>query len=70
MSVRTYEGVVEDGQIKLDPGIRLPDPARVYVVVPEDAQLTPYRIASPRLADPRQAADFVMEVVEIPSDAT
>jgi hypothetical protein len=35
MSVTTFEGVVDRGQIKLPVDVQLPDKARVYVVVPE-----------------------------------
>lgn len=35
MSVATYEGIVEQGQIKLKNGAHLPDQIKVYVVVPE-----------------------------------
>jgi hypothetical protein len=35
MSVTTFEGVVDRGQIKLPADVQLPDNARVYVVVPE-----------------------------------
>ncbi|MBW3625702.1 MAG: hypothetical protein KY468_20095 [Armatimonadetes bacterium] len=70
MSVRTYEGIVEDGQIKLESGVRLPDRARVFVVVPEEHQAPVPRIVSPRLADPSQMDHFIIEVVEKPSDAS
>ena len=33
MSVTTYQGTVENGQIKLAEDIRLPESAKVYVVV-------------------------------------
>ncbi len=59
------EGVVEDGQIKLNSDVRLPDGTRVYMVIP-DVQLenNVVHLPSPRLARPEQAADFEMEVVE------
>ena len=69
MSVTTFEGIVEDGQIRLSTGVRLPDKTRVFVVVP-DLQVEPVaRIVSPRLAHSQQAADFVMEITEEPADA-
>jgi uncharacterized protein (DUF433 family) len=34
MSLATFEGVVEQGQIKLKNGVSLPDKIKVYVVVP------------------------------------
>ena len=48
MSVKALEGVVEDGQIRLPPDIRLPDQTMVYILIP-DAQARPH-IATPRLA--------------------
>ena len=35
MSVTTYQGIVEDGQVRLAEDIRLPENAKVYVVVPD-----------------------------------
>ena len=35
MPVTTFQGIVEDGQIRLAPGIQLPEKAKVYVVVPD-----------------------------------
>jgi hypothetical protein len=69
MSVTTFEGVVEDGQIRLNPDVRLPDKARVFVIVPE-MQIEPAaRIFSPRLVHPEQVVDFQMEIFEETSDA-
>ncbi|MCG3159629.1 MAG: hypothetical protein JMDDDDMK_00643 [Acidobacteria bacterium] len=36
MSLATFEGVVEQGQIKLKNGTALPDKIKVYVVVPDE----------------------------------
>ena len=70
MSVETYEGIVEDGQIRLMSNVRLPERTRVYVVVP-DEQIEPVsHIYSPRLARREQAADFQMEITEEPTDAS
>jgi len=72
MAVMTYEGVVQDGRVRLPAGVELPEKARVYVVVPECIVVElprTARIASPRLANPKQAADFVKEVVEEHTDA-
>jgi len=69
MNVVTYEGVVEDGRVQLPAGVLLPEKAKVYVVVPGmTAQSTAF-IRSPRLADPAQAAEFKMEVIEEITDA-
>ena len=69
MSVTAIEGVVKNGQIQLRGNIRLPENARVYIVIPE---LSPKvaRIFSPRLAHPEQAKDFVKEVIEERADAS
>lgn len=64
MSVATFEGIVENGQIRLKGNVRLPDGARVYVLVPEVSARPVTRTDAPRLADPQQAADFRMEVIE------
>ncbi|MBI5477562.1 MAG: hypothetical protein HY906_01830 [Deltaproteobacteria bacterium] len=69
MSVATFEGVVEDGQIRLESGVRLPDHTRVYVLVPEAGMAQVARVATPRLAHPEQAGDFRMDIVEGPADA-
>ncbi len=42
MSVVTFRGVVENGQVRLTSDVRLPESATVYVVVP-DAEVEPSR---------------------------
>ena len=42
MSVATFRGVVENGQVRLASDVRLPESATVYVVVP-DAEAEPMR---------------------------
>jgi hypothetical protein len=69
MGVMTLEGVVDHGQIKLKTDVQLPDNTKVYVIVPEVQVEKTARIHSPSLADPRQAADFTMEVTEEASSA-
>ncbi|HEX8146753.1 MAG TPA: hypothetical protein VF591_06210 [Pyrinomonadaceae bacterium] len=65
MSAETFEGVVEQGQIKLSSDVRLPEGTKVYIVVPGvEVQAQGVRLPSPRLARPEQAADFEMEVTE------
>jgi hypothetical protein len=66
MSIITFEGVVDQGQIRLNTNIRLRDKTKVYVVVPEFQVEQVVHIFTPRLAHPEQAADFKMEVVEAP----
>jgi hypothetical protein len=59
------EGVVKDGQIKLNSDIRLPDGTKVYMIIPDvELENNVIHLRSPRLARPEQAADFEMEVVE------
>jgi hypothetical protein len=64
MSIRTIEGVVEDGKIRLPADVCLPEKARVYVIIPSAVIPQPASIASPRLVKPEQAKDFKMEVIE------
>ncbi|MCC6298097.1 MAG: hypothetical protein IT314_02275 [Anaerolineales bacterium] len=64
MALTTYEGVVEKGKIRLKTGVRLPENAKVYVIVPE-AQTTKkkiVRVATPRLLHRKQVTDFKMKV--------
>ena len=64
MKVSTFEGYVENGQVRLPVNVRLPEKAKVYVVVPDiEVRSAPY-IGSPRLVHREQAADFKKEVVE------
>lgn len=70
MGVVTYEGVVEHGQIRLKAGVRLPEKAKVYVVVPDIQIERGARIPGPRLAHPEQVVDFKLEVTEEPFDAS
>ena len=69
MKVTTFEGIIENGQVRLPADVRLPEKSKVYVVVPDmEAQRIPY-IGSPRLAHPEQAKDFQMQVIEETTDA-
>jgi hypothetical protein len=72
MTIITYQGVVENGQVRLPPGVSLPEKAKVYVVVPGGVEVeTPRtaRIYSPRLANPADAVHFTMKVTEEKTDA-
>nr|WP_309696623.1 antitoxin family protein [Armatimonas sp.] len=66
MSVVTYEAIVEDGKLRLLEPVALPEKTRVYVVVPQPKLLEPAlpqkNIRTPRLTNPADASDFVMEV--------
>ncbi len=39
MQVTTFQGEIENGQVRLTADIRLPDKTKVYVVVPEFEQI-------------------------------
>lgn len=36
MSVSTYKGTIENGRIKLEINVKLPEKTEVYVIVPEE----------------------------------
>ncbi|HYG81011.1 MAG TPA: hypothetical protein VD861_11520 [Pyrinomonadaceae bacterium] len=70
MGVLTIEGVVDNGQIKLNSDVRLPERMKVYVVVPDMRIEETVHLFSPRLKNPGQAEDFKMEVTaESPDDS-
>jgi len=69
MTVQTFEAVIENGQVKLPATVRLPEKARVYVIVPGVEAQPRFYVASPRLARKEQAADFTKEVIEELPDA-
>jgi hypothetical protein len=58
MKVATFEGVVENGKVRLPANVRLPEKAKVYVVVPDAGAQPVAFVGSPRLAHPEQAGDF------------
>ena len=64
MKVLTYEAVVERGEVKLTETVRLPENAKVYIVVPGVEELPPSRIQTPRLLRSEQVSDFAMEILE------
>ena len=71
MTILTYEGVVEKGKIRLKPGVKLPENAKVYVIIP-DLQMDEkkvIRMLTPRLVNRKQAADFKMQVTEVKHNA-
>jgi len=47
--------------------VRLPEHAKVYVLVPDFDVVEGHRMISPRLAHPAEADDFQMEVIEEPA---
>ncbi len=64
MSVATFEGIVEQGLIRVKNGASLPDKIKVYIIVPdlEAAHQTTNR--EPLPADLEQTDDLKREVVE------
>ena len=64
MSVTTFEGVVENGQIRLAADICLPEKAKVYVIIPNGSVPPPALMASPRLARLEEAIAFEMEMIQ------
>lgn len=69
MRVTTFEGIIEDGQIKLTTDVNLPEKTKVYVVVPGFEDKRVFHVYSPRLAHPEQVNDFEIELVEDKSSA-
>ena len=62
MSVTTFEGVVENGQVRLPAGVVLPEQQTVFVVVPEAIHPTTHKLPGVRLANPDDAVKFEMKV--------
>ncbi len=69
MKGATYEGIVENGNVRLRDGIHLPEMTKVYVVVPDAESQRFTHLRSPRLAHPEQAIDFKKEVIVEDADA-
>lgn len=69
MKVLAYEGIVDNGLIRLEENVQLPEKARVYVIVPDWEPTRVAHVYSPRLVHPEQARDFRLEVREVSSDA-
>jgi hypothetical protein len=69
MAISTFEGTVENGQIRLRDEVKLPEHAKVYVVIPDLELQHPRHIHSPRLVHREQAEDFTMQVTKAPTDA-
>jgi hypothetical protein len=69
MAIMTFEGVVENGQIRLRDDVTRPEHAKVYVVIPTLKSGPRAYIRSPRLAHPEHATYFAKEIIEVPADA-
>jgi hypothetical protein len=63
MQVTTIEGIVKNGQIQLTEDVKLPESAKVYVVVPNMERKTA-KIISPRLVNKFDAERFVKTIEE------
>ena len=61
---KAYEDDYDNGAIQLPANVRLPEQTKVTIVLPELEAGRTYRVHSPRLVHPEQAADFVIEVIE------
>jgi len=64
MQFTAFEGVVENGQIRLKTKVNLLEKTKVYVIIPDFEAPKVVHVYSPRLVHPEQAADFKKEVVE------
>jgi hypothetical protein len=62
MSATTFEGVIENGQVRLSAGVVLPERQTVLVVVPDVGPAPAGRLPGVRLADPNDAERFEMKV--------
>lgn len=62
MQVKTIEGIVKNGQIQITEDVKLPEMAKVYIVIPPTE--TGKKIMSPRLANKVDAKQFE-KIVEI-----
>ncbi len=65
MQITTIEGIVKNGQIHLSEDVKLPEMAKVYVVIPPSE--TSKKIMSPRLANKADAQRFV-KIIEADVD--
>ena len=70
MRVLCFEGIVENGIVRLPADVTIPNGTKVYIVVPAepDVDIRTIRISSPCLANPEQASKLIMEVTNINED--
>lgn len=69
MSVLTFEGIIEHGQVKFVEEIQLPEQTKVYIVVLNSENKKTAHFRSPRLKTPTQIKDFEMQMGEEKSNA-
>lgn len=60
MPVTTIQGIVKNGQIHLSEDVKLPEMAKVYVIIPPPENVR--KIMSPRLANKGEAKKFVKTI--------
>jgi len=70
VTISTFEGRVENGQIRIDGDIKIPENTKVYVIIPDFQTVKHAHISSPHLADPKKAVDFTKKIVEESLDNT
>ena len=69
MLISTFEGIVENGLIRLRDGVTLPEHTKVYVVIPDFEPSPQAQVHSPHLVHPEQAADFAKKFTKVDADA-
>jgi len=67
--ISTFEGLVEDGKIRLRDKVTLPEHTKVYIVVPGLEAAPKAHVYTPRLVHPEQADDFTKQVIPVSTDA-
>lgn len=65
MSVISFEGIIENGLIKIPQTLNVPNHTKVYIIVPDYNVKRQAKISSPRLVHPEQANDFKKTVSEV-----
>jgi antitoxin component of MazEF toxin-antitoxin module len=45
MGVETYQGIIENGQIKLTVSVKLPENKKVYVIIPDEEEKPKFNLA-------------------------
>jgi hypothetical protein len=68
-NLATYEGVIENGQVKLPSNVGIPEKTRVYVLVPDTESPATQHVVSPHLANPGQVKDFDKQIIVETTDA-
>ena len=66
MATVTLEGIVENGRIRLNESVALPEHTKVFVVVPDLQQA---HLRSPRLANSADADRFAKRLIQTPANA-